>query len=182
MRRIILQMMMTVDGYLSGPNGELDWMISPDKDRERNHLVLLDTVDTALIGHGVYEEMARYWPTASGAIAEKVNAIPKLVFTEAPEKLEWSNASSLVIDHNLVEKVEQLKKQKGKDMVLYGGVRLAQSFARFNLIDEYQLTVYPIALGSGKPLFGELKDRLNLKLVKAEPYASGAMMVQYRSS
>lgn len=180
MRRVILQMMITVDGYLSGPNNELDWMISPDKDRERNHLALLDTVDTALIGRGVYDEMSRYWPTASGEIAEKVNAIKKLVFTETPEEFTWKNATSFLTDDDLASKVEQLKSQNGKDMVLYGGVGLAQSFARYNLVDEYQLTVYPVALGKGKPLFGELEGRLDLELLGVEAYASGAMMLRYK--
>ena len=175
-------MVMTFDGYISGPNGELDWMMSPDKDRERNALALIDNVDTALIGRGVYDDMANYWPTASGEFADKYNALPKLVFGDADETLSWSNAKTFVVKDNLAEEVTKLKQLPGKDMVLYGGVRLAQSFVNLGLVDEYQLTVYPVALGEGRPLFHDLKGKINLKLIAVEPYASGAMMVRYQTT
>lgn len=161
MRRVILSMMISVDGFIAGPDGDLDWMISPDEERQAEALEQLDSIDTALIGRGVYEEMARYWPTASGEYADRVNAMPKLVFSRKPSPLRWTNARAVPVtdDADLVNQVTRLKNRPGQDMVLFGGTRLAQTFARLALVDEYRLCVQPIALGSGRPLFGALNSR-----------------------
>ncbi|MFI0485467.1 dihydrofolate reductase family protein [Actinomadura sp. 9N215] len=182
MRRVVLSMMTSVDGFIAGPDGDLDWMISPDEDRQAEALEQLDAIDTALIGRGVYEEMARYWPTASGEYADRVNAMPKLVFSRRPEPLRWTNARIVPVtgDADLVDQVTRLKARPGQDMVLFGGARLAQSFARVALVDEYRLCVQPVALGSGRPLFGDLKSRMPLTLTATHPFPSGATLTTYQ--
>jgi dihydrofolate reductase len=182
MRRVVLYMMTSVDGFVAGSNGDLDWMISPDEGRQAEGLEQLDTIDTALIGRGVYDEMVRYWPTASGEYADRVNAMPKLVFSRRPEHLTWTNAHIVPVDGDadLVDQVTRLKRQPGKDMVLFGGTRLAQSFARLRLVDEYRLCVQPVALGSGRPLFGDLDTRLALTLTAVRQFPSGAALTTYR--
>lgn len=184
MRHVVLYMMTSVDGFVAGPDGDLDWMISPDEDRQAEGLEQLDTIDTALIGRGVYEDMVRYWPTASGEYADRINAMPKLVFSHKPEQLRWTNARVVPVtgDADLVDQVQRLKSEPGQDMVLFGGARLAQAFARLGLVDEYRLCVQPVALGTGRPLFGDLGTRAALTLTAVRQFPSGAALITYRMS
>jgi dihydrofolate reductase len=183
MRRVVLYMMTSVDGFIAGPDGDLDWMISPDEDRQADALHHFDTVDTALIGRGVYDDMAGYWPTATDEYADRFNAMTKLVFSRTPEDLAWTNAAIVPVsgDADLVDQVTRLKGLPGKDMVVYGGVRLAQSFARLGLVDEYRLCVQPVALGAGRPLFGDLGTRLALTPIATRRFPSGAALNTYRT-
>ncbi|TDB76526.1 dihydrofolate reductase, partial [Actinomadura sp. KC216] len=171
MRRVVLYMMTSVDGFIAGPDGDLDWMISPDEEGQAEALDQLDTIDTALIGRGVYEEMVRYWPTATDEYANRINAMPKLVFSRTPEPLRWNNARIVPVtgDADLAAQVSRLKTRPGPDMVLFGGARLAQTFARLALVDEYRLCIQPVALGSGRPLFGDLNSRVPLTRTATRP-------------
>ncbi|MFI0405236.1 dihydrofolate reductase family protein [Actinomadura sp. 3N508] len=179
MRRVVLYMMTSVDGFIAGPDGDLDWMISPDEDRQAEALEQLDAIDTALIGRGVYEEMVRYWPTATDEYANRINAMPKLVFSRTPENLRWNNAHIVPVtdDADLADQVTRLKSRPGQDMVLFGGARLAQSFARLSLVDEYRLCTQPVALGTGRPLFS---NRTPLTLTATRPFPSGATLTTYQ--
>ena len=185
MRKVFLYMM-TLDGYIAGPNNELDWMV-PIEDEAAIEMGLINTVDIALIGHGSYKGMAGYWPAAvenpgEAEFAHKMNAITKLVFSQTEEKLEWQNAQQVLVKDNddLAEQVAKLKRGPGKDMVLYGGVRLAQTFAQLGLIDEYRLVVHPVILGRGKPLFKDIQDKTNLKLVRTKHDNSGVVLLDYQ--
>lgn len=181
MRRVVLYMMTSVDGFIAGPDGDLDWMISPDEDRQADGLEQLDAVDTALIGRGVYDDMVRYWPTATGEYADRFNAMPKLVFSRRSEHLSWTNARIVLVtdDADLADQVTRLKSLPGQDMVLFGGARLAQAFVRLGLVDEFRLCVQPVALGSGRPLFGDLEARMALTLTAVRRFPSGASLVTY---
>lgn len=179
MRRVVLSMMISLDGFIAGPDLELDWMISPDPEREAEHLEFIDSVDTILISHGVYHDMVDYWPSATGEFADRVNAMPKLVVSSAREALAWNNASQLFVDGDLPGSVADLKTTSGKDIVLYGGVRLAQDMTRHGLIDEYRLVVTPVALGEGHPLFAPDAPRQRLSLREAQPFPSGALLASY---
>ena len=179
MRRVVLSMMISLDGFIAGPEHELDWMISPDPEREAEHLRFIDSVDTMLIGHGVYHDMVDYWPSATGEFADRVNSMPKLVVSSTPEELAWQNARQLFVDGDLPRSVAELKTGAGRDIVLYGGVRLAQEMAREGLIDEYRLVVTPVALGEGHPLFAPGAPRQTLSLREARPFPSGAMLASY---
>jgi dihydrofolate reductase len=182
-------MTITVDGYIAGTNGELDWAVVLE-DAKAIDTGLIDRVDIALIGHGVYKDMAGHWtaavenpatPKHEAEFAEKYNAITKLVFSTREEKLEWNARQVLVKDRaDIAQAVAALKAQPGKDMVLFGGVRIAQTFVQLGLIDEYQLVVHPVILGSGKPLFQDIKDRINLKLVNTKHDKSGILLVCYQ--
>jgi dihydrofolate reductase len=179
MRRVVLSMMISLDGFIAGPELELDWMISPDAEREAEHLEFIDSVDTILIGHGVYHDMAAYWPSATGEFADRVNAMPKLVVSSRPEELTCQNARQLLVDDDLPGSVADLKTTRGKDIVLYGGVRFAQDMARHGLVDEYRLVVTPVALGEGRPLFVPRAPRQTLSLSHAHPFPSGALLASY---
>lgn len=189
MRKVVLYLTLSLDGFLAGPNGELDWGVALE-DEKAIDTGLIDQVDIALIGHGVYKDMAEHWiaaaknpatPKLEAEFAEKYNAIPKLVFSTMEEELEWNARQVLVKDNKDIAKaVAELKEQPGKDMVLYGGVRIAQTFVQLGLIDEYQLVVHPVILGSGRPLFKDVNDRVNLKLVSTKHDASGVVLLCYQ--
>ncbi|MEO8610110.1 MAG: dihydrofolate reductase family protein [Chloroflexota bacterium] len=190
MRKVVLYMTITVDGFLAGANGELDWGVALE-DEQAIDTGLIDQVDMALIGHGVYKDMADYWtsavenpstPKREAEFAEKFNAIRKLVFSTTAEQLEWNNTKQILVKgkDDIAQAVTALKKQPGKDMVLYGGVRIAQTFVQLGLIDEYQLVVHPVILGSGQPLFKDIEDRINLKLVSTKHDKSGVVLLCYQ--
>lgn len=189
MRKVLLNMTMTVDGFFCGPNGELDWMSqTPDQELVDDTVALFQGIDSGFIGYPTASGMIPYWlnvsknPSASEgerAIAQVVNALHPFIISHQEEKLEWENTELLVVksDHDLVEAVNKLKQQPGKDLGVPGGIRTAQTFVRLGLIDEYVFMVHPVAIGNGKRVF---TDRVNLELVSAKTYQSGVLRVCYR--
>jgi len=194
MRKVILTMHMSLDGFIAGPNGELDWTAA-DEAVDDDLPELLSTADTALIGRVLYQGFAGYWPAyditdpskskGEVAFANWINEAPKLIFSTTLEKAEWKNSRVVPVKKNadIAEAVAKLKTQPGKNLVLWGGVRIAQTFAQLGLIDEYWLLIQPKVLGSGQPLFIAIKDRINLKLVSVQPHNTiGAVAVRYESA
>jgi dihydrofolate reductase len=189
MGRIILQMMMSVDGYVAGPNDELDW-IDNDPVMGKEHFALAEGADAALIGHNVYQGMAAFWPEAAAnpdaanneaEFGKLMNEMRKIVISTRPEELTWDNCEQLLVrdDDDLAGKIQEVKDGTAGYLLLYGGVQTAQTLIERNLVDEYRLDVCPIALGAGKSIFPK---RTGLKFVSATPYASGAMAVTYEST
>lgn len=186
MGKIILSMMITADGYIAGPNNELDWVVW-EEEMDHDASALISSVDTMLVGYGAYKDMVNYWPAAltkpasesEGAFAKLINEKPKIVASQTEEKLLWKNDELLVIT-DLTQQIKELKESKG-DIVFYGGVGLAQSLVREGLIDEYHLIVSPVAIGKGKPLFSELVKPRNLRGVSAKVYESGAVLLTYQA-
>jgi dihydrofolate reductase len=189
MRKVVLYMTMTCDGFFSGPHGELDWMAqTPDQELNDEMVVLFEGFDSGFIGYPTASGMIPYWldvaknPSASKgerAIAQAVNKLHPIILSNKEEKLEWENAELLLVksDKDLVEAVTKVKQQPGRDLGVPGGIRTAQTFVRLGLIDEYVLMVHPVAIGDGKRVF---TDRVNLELVSAKTYKSGVMRVCYR--
>jgi dihydrofolate reductase len=180
-------MMVTVDGFVAGPNDEMDW-IDNDPVMGEAHFSLAGGADAAVIGHGVYQGMAQYWPQVAAnpdapsneaGFGKLMNDMHKIVVSTKPEDLRWTNCEQLLVTgvRDLVQRVTELKNDPGEYLLLYGGVRTAQTFIRQDLVDEYRLDVCPIALGEGKQLFLE---RTELAFVSTTPYESGAMTVVYR--
>lgn len=181
MRKIIASEMVTLDGLFAGPNGEIDWF-SWNEEMARYAIDLISTVDTLLFGRVTYELMASYWPSASPptedpVIIDKMNNLPKIVFSKTLEKVEWKN-SKLVKD-NIAEEILKTKMQPGKDMVIYGSGSIVTSFMNLGLIDEYHLFVAPVVLGRGKALFKDLKDMHKLKLVRTKTFSNDIVLLQY---
>lgn len=184
MGKIILSMMITADSYIAGPNNELNWVVWEDE-MDRDAAKLIESVDTMLVGYGAYKDMAGYWPAAltkpgsesEGAFAKLINEKPKIIVSQTEEELLWKNEELLVVTE-LKQQITELKKTRG-NIVFYGGVGLAQSLVREGLIDEYRLFVSPVAIGNGKPLFSELAEPRNLRVVSAKTYESGAMLLTY---
>jgi dihydrofolate reductase len=132
-----------------------------------------------LIGHGVYRDVVGYWPTATSQLADRMTATQTLVISTTPDQLEWHNARHLLVDDDLPGVIGDLKAAPGRDIVLYGGVRLAQSMTRHDLIDEYRLAVTPVALGKGLPLFPPDTLRQKLWFCGVQPFESGTLLASY---
>ena len=134
--------------------------------------------DTILIGHTTYLEQAAYWPTQTGEMADLMNSQTKLVFSSRLPIVEWSHSRLAVSD--VAEEIAHLKREPGRDIYVTGGARLAQSLSQRGLIDEYNLTIHPVVLESGMPLFKEMSEPLALTLVSTTPFETGAAQLIYQ--
>ena len=179
MRNVILNMRITLDGFVCGPHGELDWMFRQPAtpDQEANLTEFEREVDTTLLGRVAYEQQVRYWPSQTGELADLVNGREKIVFSNTLASVAWSNARLATGDP--AEEIARLKQQPGKHIYVSGGATLAQSLSRAGLIDEYWVTIYPLALGAGKPLFAGLPGEMPLRLSRVTPFESGAVQLVY---
>ena len=190
MRKVVLYMMMTYDGYLANERDGLDWTVA-DPSMEGDDALTSDW-DTAIVGYGGYKEMAAYWPTAKEAdpnisdsdalFADKMNRMKKFVFSGSKHDLAWNNSELILItdDASIIQAITTIKKQPGKDIVVYGGVRIAQTLARLDLIDEYLPVIHPVVIGRGKPLFENIAQYLSLELVGVKQNDAGAVRIHYR--
>jgi len=182
MRKILAFIVVTVDGYYEGPNGEFDW---PVVDEEFNEFGLqqLEEVDTLLFGRVTYEGMAAYWPTPAAEqddprVAAKMNDLPKLVVSRTLDKAEWSNTR--LIRDGVAEELSKLKQQPGKDIAIFGSSNLVVSLLRMGLVDELRIMVHPVVLGDGKSLFRTADERIGLKLSSTRSFSSGSVLLCYR--
>ena len=190
MRKLILGMFVSIDGFVSGPNGEVDWIFRHGDDATDEWIVTnLRAAGLIAMGRCSFEQTASYWPTADTPFAAPMNEIPKLVFTRKglaspPDakagKGSWANP--FVAGANLTEEVNRLKAQSGKDIRTLGGAVFAQELAASGLVDEFHLLVCPTALGSGKPLFSRLSERRDLELVSSRTFGTGAVALVYRAN
>lgn len=181
MRKIILSNMVTLDGYMEGPNQSLDWH-HLDQDFFDAANVLMDSVDTHLYGRVTYQVMESYWTTEQAmkddpVIAVKMNETPKIVFSRTLAKAEWKN--SRLVKDNAAEEVEKLKRLPGKDMVLFGSSNLAKSFLEMGVLDEVRIYLNPVAIGDGTPLFKGLKHRVEFKLSETRVFKNGNVLLIY---
>lgn len=180
-------MQMTFDGYVSSPNGELDW-IDFDPEMGKNHYALAKDASLTIMGYNVYEQMAQYWPKAAAnpdgdpqevEYAKLINGIPKLVITTKDEKPNWENTTACIVknDEDIVQKVRELQQQPGEYILVSGGIQTAQTFIENDLLDELRFDVCPVTLGEGKALFTK---RLQLDLTGIRQYKSGAIGLTYQ--
>ncbi|HEX3640783.1 MAG TPA: dihydrofolate reductase family protein [Ktedonobacteraceae bacterium] len=182
MRKVIVSMMVTLDGFFAGPNGEIDWHVVDDEFNEYAD-DFLSSVDTLLFGRVTYQLMADYWPSPSATtddpiIADKMNQLHKIAFSKTLEKVEWNN--SRLVKGNITEEIAKLKQQPGKDMAIFGSGSIVSTLTQLGLIDEYRIMVNPVVLGNGKPLFKDIHDKLNLKLLRTKTFRSGNIMLCYQ--
>jgi dihydrofolate reductase len=183
MRNVIYSMGVSLDGFIAGPGGEIDWS-APDEELHRFHNQQMREMGAHLCGRRLYEVMA-YWETAdeNPSISEHElefarlwKSMPKIVFSKTLEKVE---GNARLVRDGVAEEVAKLKEQPGKDLAV-GGAGLASTLIRQSLIDEYRLFVSPVALGGGTPYFPALEDRINLELVETQTFGSRAVYVRYR--
>jgi dihydrofolate reductase len=140
----------------------------------------LHEVDTILIGHNTYLQQAAAWPKQTGEMADLLNSHAKIVFASNLPTLEWNNSRLASADP--ATEIAQLKQQTGKNIFVTGGAMLAQSLSREGLIDEYNLTIHPVVLGKGKPLFKDQSLPLDLKFVGSQTFTSGAIWLTYQKA
>jgi dihydrofolate reductase len=179
MRKVVLGMQVSLDGFVAAPNGELDWMWHAFNDALKKSIIeSLRENDTYLLGRVTYQEQAAHWPTSTDEIAPFMNNATKIVFSTTLETLEWANARLATAD--VATEIAQLKQQPGKNIAVSGGARFAQSLSRLGLIDEYSLVVHPVVLGAGMPLFADLSNPIRLDLVSTEHFDTGAVRFLYR--
>lgn len=186
MGKLIVTMWVTLDGFIAGPGDEMDWLcVDEEMGKYENDLV--SAADTLLLGRMTYEDFAGAWPyvpeNPSASEGEKeyariVNSMRKIVFSKTLDKAEWNNSS--VVKEIVPEEIEKLKQQPGKDMVIYGSASIVQALTNLGLIDEYQLLVHPVVLGSGKPLFRDIKDMIKLRLLETRTFGSGVVLLYYQ--
>lgn len=209
MRNLVLKMSITLDGFVAGPKGELDWIF-----RTMDETAAEWTVENVwqagvhIMGSRTYYDMAAYWPYSTEVFAASMNEIPKVIFSRkglakgAKKKLTTKalkDASAQgtgktkpsdailagwtnprVVTGDLAEGIAKLKKEPGKDIMAHGGAGFARSLVKLGLVDEYRLLVHPVALGKGLALFGALSKPRDLKLASAIPFGGGAVAHIYR--
>ena len=185
MRKVIVSEIITLDGFFAGPDGAINWHIV-DEDFNRLAIELLGSVGMLLFGRVTYELMVSYWPTEAAAtddpiVAEKMNTLPKVVFSKTLETVEWGEwKNARLVKGDLGEEIAKLKQEPGKDMVLLGSGKIVSALASSGLIDEYVLFVTPIVLGNGIPLFKGINDRIKMKLVGTQNLSSGVVLLRYQ--
>jgi dihydrofolate reductase len=175
MRKLILKMHVSLDGFVGTPSGEVDWIFQAlDEDAQAWEVDGLWQAGVHIMGAATYRDMAAYWPTSTEPFAAPMNEIPKVVFSSTLERADWGPAR--IASGDLVEEVDRLKQEPGKAVLAHGGARFVQALSRHRLVDEYRLVVHPIALGTGLPLFS---DPIDLALLGARTFATGAVALTY---
>lgn len=181
MRRIIFQMMVSIDGYFEGENREIDWH-NIDEEFSKYSLDFLNTLDTLVFGRVTYERMASYWPTPAAVkydpvIAERMNSLQKLVYSNTLEKVEWNK--SRLIKANIADEVARQKLRQCKDIAIFGSSDLALSLLPSGLIDEFRIVINPVFLGKGKTLLQGLDSPVKVKLLYSRTFKSGNVLLCY---
>ena len=187
-RRLIVSNLVSLDGFVAGPEGELDWFVHEGfmKGTEFGQYArnMISSVDAILLGRRTYQEFVTYWPNATNddpVITERINNLPKIVFSRTLPKVEWGKWNNArLVNGNAAEEVKRLKEQPGRDLVIYGSADLVSSLMKEELIDEFQLFLQPVVLGKGKPEFIGVNERYRLKLTKTTPFNSGAVGLYYQ--
>ena len=181
MRKVILFNMVTLDGFFEGPNGEIDWH---NVDEEFNEFAVhqVSTADGLIFGRVTYELMASYWPTPAAQaddpiVAEKMNTMPKIVFSRTLNTVEWNNTR--LVKGDAAEEISKIKQQPGRDLLIFGSADLASNLTNLGLIDEYRIMVNPVVLGKGNPLFKDIKEKLNLRLLRTKTFSNGNVLLYY---
>jgi dihydrofolate reductase len=193
MRKVIAALQTSVDGYIEGPNKELDWAVMEDEETWRNVFEMLAHVDTLILGRKMYPGYEQYWLAVladpagilpfSGRVASKnesdyarrADKIPHIVLSKTLDKVAWKT-TRIVRD---VEEIRKMKLQPGKDMLVLGGATLVSSLMNLGLIDELRLMINPLIFGREKALFKDVKDRHSLKLKRVKSLKSGKVSLTY---
>ncbi|WP_151476835.1 dihydrofolate reductase family protein [Streptomyces albicerus] len=183
MRKIILSMSVSLDGFFEGPNREIDWH-TVDDELLRHFNARIGALGGLLTGRVTHELMAEFWPTADQdpELSEPMREfagiwrdMPKIVFSRTLEKADWN---ATVVREVVPEAIRALKEQADGDLVV-GGANLAAEFRRHDLIDEYSIYVHPVLLGRGNPLFRETDALARLRLTESRVFGNGVVLLRY---
>jgi dihydrofolate reductase len=184
MRKLVVFNHVSLDGYFVDVNGSMTWAKSGTRDAEWNAFVAENAKGDSplLFGRVTYELMASFWPTPMAdqhdpVVAERMNKLPKVVFSRTLDKASWSNTR--LVKGDMVAETRNLKKEPGEDMVILGSGSIVSQLAQEGLIDAYQVVVNPIILGEGRTMFDGIKEKLNLKLTKTRAFGNGNVFLCY---
>ena len=188
MRKLKLQVQITIDGFISGQNGEMDWMCFDWTDDIINYVSeLTESVDTIILGRKLAEGFIPHWENVASdptnpdfEAGVKFTTTPKIVFTRTIEKSIWNNTQ--VANGELSEEISKLKNQDGNDIIVYGGGTFVTSLIKAGLIDEFHLFINPGIIGTGMTIFNGLEKMQNLKLKFAKHFDCGILLTCYELS
>jgi dihydrofolate reductase len=185
MRKIISFMHISLDGFVAGPNGEMNW-IKVDEEIFDHIGKRIGESDTALYGRATYQMMENYWPTAGDEPDASKHDIEHSKWYKKAHKIVLSKTmkganlpNTTIISDDLLDNINEIKQQAGPDILLFGSPTATHSLIQLNLIDGYWLFVNPIILGRGVPLFTDIKDKIKLNLLTTRQFASGVTALDY---
>jgi len=181
MRKLIVFDFVTMDGFFEGANHSIEWH---NVDEEFNEFAVeqLNNTDLLLFGRVTYDLMAGYWTSVSAetddpVVANKMNTLPKIVFSRTMQRAEWENTR--LIHTEIKEEISKIKNQPGKDIFVFGSADLVSSLMELDLIDEFRMMINPVVIGQGKPLFVNIKKNMNFNLIKTRVFNSGNVLLYY---
>ena len=177
MAKLIMWNLMTLDGFIEGPNRDISWHFDVwGEELEKLSIDQLNSAGGLMFGRVTYQLMAQHWPNATGEVADFMNALPKCVFSRTLTKSNWNNTQMFNAD--VADTVGRLKRESAKDILLFGSADLAASLIPHGLIDEFRIAVNPIILGGGTPLFKQ-GERVKLKLLDTRALSTGIVILRY---
>jgi len=187
MKKVILQVQMSLDGFVStGPNDEQHWVTWAWEEIRQHVIGLLDSTDTILIGRKLAVDYIPYWEDVNTKpddpmyeVAQRIVRAKKIVFTKTLDKSIRNNTE--VFNGVLTNKINELKNQDGKDLIVYGGTSFVAELVKEGLIDDYHIFLNPVAIGKGESIFSSLNGLKNLKLKESIPYPSGIVLLRYEN-
>jgi dihydrofolate reductase len=184
MRRVIVSNLISLDGYLAAPDGDLSWFaVGPDFFAYVNRM--MPTLGMLLFGRVTYEMMVAYWTNPDNTkgndplVTDPMNELPKLVASRTLKKAGWGRWDNARVTADPVSAVRELKAQAGGDMAIFGSGGLVSTLAEVGLIDEYRIMMNPVILGQGIPNFRGMRQRVPLKLVSSEVFDKKLVMLTY---
>ncbi|MBA3280325.1 MAG: dihydrofolate reductase family protein [Geodermatophilaceae bacterium] len=182
-RRIIVQEIVSLDGFVADASGGLDFfeVVSDYSEVNQENLAIMETVDTLLLGAKTYQLFVDFWPTAEDEpVADVVNSTPKIVFSSTLGGAPWGRFDpARVVAGDPVEHVRRMQQESGGDVMVWGSISLVQSLLAAGLVDELQLRVLPIMLSSGRRLISEDSGEHRMALLQATPFSSGILALRY---
>ena len=187
LRKLRLQVQMSVDGRIAGPNGEMDWMVGLWMMKSMKYAYkLTEPIDTILLGRKMTDGFISYWLDVINkpdypwhAFAKKMIETPKVVFTKTLNKSRWINTD--IATGNIIEEVNKIKSQTGGDIVVYGGASFDTSLIKEKLIDEFYLFINPVAIGNGMTIFKDLNEIQKYTLIESKAFECGKVLLRYKA-
>jgi dihydrofolate reductase len=188
LRKIKLQVQMSVDGCIAGPNSEMDWLVGNLDDKLKKYVDgLTEPVDTILLGRKMTDGFISYWSNVMSkpddpwnAIAKKMIETPKVVFTKTLNESEWINTD--IATGDLMDEISKIKSQNGRDIIVYGGASFDSSLIKEKLIDEFYLFINPVAIGTGMTIFKDLNEIQKFTLIESIAFDCGIVLLHYETT
>lgn len=185
MGQVLVFQQITLDGYFTGPNGDLSWA----KQHPPDPKFMAWTAENArsggvlLFGRVTYDMMVSFWPTPQAMqmmpdVAKQMNDLPKVVFSRSMKKAEWNNTR--VVSGDIVAEIRRMKEEPGPGMVIMGSGSIVAQLATENVIDAYQLVIFPIVLGKGRTMFEGINRKLTMKLTGTRSFGNGVVVADYQ--